>query len=73
MQNVSTPTELQYLPDPIGDRPIKDLPPFVNQEIHDSLLFKKKDDGTEIVDWKLFEEFMTKEGPMNKRQVMKIL
>ena len=57
---------MEYLPDPLNDRPIKDLPPFANKEIPDSLLFKKKEDGTEIVDWKLFEEFMSKEGPMNK-------
>jgi hypothetical protein len=30
---------MEYLPDPINDRPVKDLPPFVNKEISDELLF----------------------------------
>jgi len=58
---------MEFLPDPINDRPVKDLPPFVNKEIRDDLLFKRKDDGAEIIDWKLFEEFMSKEGPLTKR------
>ena len=64
---------MEYLPDPCDDRPIKDLPPFANKELHDSTLFKKKEDGSDSIDWKLFEEFMAKEGPLYKRQVMKIL
>lgn len=55
---------MEYLPDPINDRPMKDLPPFVNKPISDSLLFSKKENGIDIPDWKLFEEFMSKEGPM---------
>ena len=60
---------MEYLPDPCGDRPLKDLPPFVNKAVDDSLLFP---DG-EKPDWKLLEEFMSKEGPILKSQVMKIL
>ena len=58
---------MEYLPDPINDRPVKDLPPFVNKEIKDEVLFKRKDDETTIVDWKILEEFMCKEGPLQKR------
>jgi serine/threonine-protein phosphatase 2B catalytic subunit len=57
----------------LNDRPIKDLPPFANKELRDNLLFKKNNEGVEIVDWKLLEEFMTKEGPIPKRQVLKII
>jgi serine/threonine-protein phosphatase 2B catalytic subunit len=64
---------MEFLPDPINDRPVKDLPPFVNKEISDDLLFTKGEDGSEVVDWKLFEEFMSKEGPLTKRQVLKIM
>ena len=64
---------LEYLPDPINDRPMKDLPPFVNAELKDETLFHKNENGVDIPDWKLFEEFMSKEGPMQKTQVMKIL
>lgn len=60
---------MEYLPDPCGDRPLKDLPPFVNKAVDDSLLFP---DGSKP-DWKLLEEFMSKEGPILKSQVMKIL
>ena len=64
---------MEYLPDPNNDRPMKDLPPFVNAEISDELLFPKKENGIDIPDWKLFEEFMSKEGPMQKSQVLKII
>jgi serine/threonine-protein phosphatase 2B catalytic subunit len=57
---------MEYLPDPVNDRPLKDLPPFVNKEIDDSLLFPRKADGMEIPDWRLLEEFMSKEGPLRK-------
>ena len=43
---------------------MKDLPSFVNKEITDAQLFPTKENGIEIPDWKLFEEFMSKEGPM---------
>ena len=58
---------MEYLPDPCNDRPVTDLPPFANKEIKDEILFIKKDDGTEIIDWKIFQEFMSKEGPLSKR------
>ena len=31
---------MNYLPDPCNDRPIKEVPPFVNKSMSDSLLFK---------------------------------
>jgi len=64
---------MEFLPDPINDRPIKDCPPFVHKSLSNDLLFPKNSTGTEVPDWKLFEEFMSKEGPMLKTQVMKIL
>jgi hypothetical protein len=57
---------MEFLPDPINDRPVKDLPPFANKVLRDDVLFIKNDEGQEVVDWKLFEEFMSKEGPMIK-------
>lgn len=57
---------MEYLPDPVNDRPLKDLPPFVNKAIDDSLLFPRNSEGAEIPDWRLLEEFMSKEGPMSK-------
>ena len=64
---------MDYLPDPINDRPLKDLPPFVNRAVRDEVLFKRNEQGTEVPDWKLLEEFMSKEGPLLKTQVMKII
>lgn len=64
---------MEYLPDPIGDRPLKDLPPFVNKAVDDSVLFKKNEEKGEVPDWKLLEEFMSKEGPLQKTQVMRII
>ena len=64
---------MEFLPDPINDRPVKDLPPFVNKEIKDEMLFTINEEGNEVVDWRMFEEFMSKEGPITKRQVLKLL
>ena len=64
---------MEYLPDPINDRPMKDLPPFVNKAIKDELLFPKDQDGNETTNWKLLQEFMSKEGPLQKSKVMKII
>ena len=53
---------MEFLPDPCGDRHVKDLPPFVNNTIDDKLLFPQDN----VPDWKLLEEFMSKEGPILK-------
>ena len=55
---------MELLLDPNNDRPMKDLPTFVNKEISDELLFPNIENGIPIPDWKLFEEFISKEGPM---------
>lgn len=57
---------MEYLPDPCKDRPLKDLPPFANKSLDDSILFPKNAQGKEIPDWRLLEEFMSKEGPLLK-------
>jgi serine/threonine-protein phosphatase 2B catalytic subunit len=64
---------MEFLPDPVNDRPLKDLPPFVNKALDDSLLFPRNSEGVEVPDWKILEEFMQKEGPLIKAQVMKII
>ena len=60
---------MEFLPDPLGDRKMKDLPPFANKPLDDNMLFPKED----VPDWKLLQEFMQKEGPILKSQVMKII
>jgi len=57
---------MELLPDPINDRPLKELSPFVNKEIEDQYLFPRNSEGVEMPDWKLLEEFMSKEGPLRK-------
>lgn len=37
--------KMEFLPDPINDRPMKDLPPFVNKALADTTLFIKNDQG----------------------------
>ena len=63
---------MEFLPDPVNDRPMKDLPPFANKALPESALFVKGESG-EVPDWKLLEEFMSREGPLLKPQVMKII
>lgn len=60
---------MEYLPDPLNDRPCKDVVPFVNKPIPDSVLFPASKEGEAVVDWKLLEQFMSKEGPLQKGQV----
>jgi hypothetical protein len=45
---------MEFLPDPLNDRPVKDLPPFVNKALKDCDLFVKDEAGSDIVSWKLF-------------------
>jgi len=56
---------MEFLPDPVNDRPMKELPPFANKALPESILFVKGDNG-EVPDWKLLEEFMSREGPLLK-------
>jgi len=58
---------MEFLPDPLNDRPCKDLPPFVNKAVSDDILFPTNSEGQSTVDWKLLEDFMSKEGPLEKR------
>jgi serine/threonine-protein phosphatase 2B catalytic subunit len=37
---------MEFLPDPVNDRTLKDLPPFVHKAINDKLLFPLREDGT---------------------------
>jgi len=46
---------MEYLPDPLDDRPCKDVLPFVNRALSDAVLFPINADGESIVDWKLLE------------------
>ena len=55
---------MEFLHTAIKDRPLKDLPPFVNKAINDNYLFTKNESGQEVPDWKLLEEFMSREGPL---------
>lgn len=36
---------MEFLPDPVNDRPMKDLPPFVNKALPDTTLFIKNEQG----------------------------
>lgn len=64
---------MEYLPDPYNDRPMKDITPFVNKELTDEMLFSTNKGGHKVPKWTLLQEFMVKEGPLRKDQIIKIL
>ena len=59
------------LPDPISDRPLTDAecPKMINKNIEDSLLWP---DG-ELIAWRVLKDFLAREGPLQKPQIMRIL
>ena len=59
------------LPDPIPDRPLTDeqCPRMINKPIEDSALCGEN----EMPDWRLLKDFLAREGPISKPQIMRLL
>ena len=59
------------IPDPIPDRPLTDeqCPRMINKPIADSALFGEND----MPDWRLLKDFLAREGPISKPQIMRLL
>lgn len=59
------------LPDPIPDRNLTDeqCPRMINKPIEDSALFGEND----LPDWRLLKDFLAREGPITKPQIMRLL
>lgn len=69
----SNPNEQHFslLPDPIPDRTLDDAtcPRMINKPLEDSKLWN--DDG--LPNWKLIKDFLIREGPVTKEQIMRLL
>ena len=55
--------QLSLLPDPLGDRVMKDVHTLCNRPIDDADLWGKKN----VPNWKLLEEHLAREGPVTKK------
>ena len=55
--------KLSLLPDPLGDRVVKDVHRLCNRPIDDADLWGRKN----IPNWKLMEEHLAREGPVTKK------
>lgn len=44
---------MEFLPDPLNDRRVKECPLFFNKALNDKLLFSMNKYGIEVPDWKL--------------------
>eukprot|EP00742_Colponemidia_sp_Colp-10_P001050 GILJ01001136.1.p1 GENE.GILJ01001136.1~~GILJ01001136.1.p1 ORF type:complete len:472 (-),score=66.36 GILJ01001136.1:224-1639(-) len=58
------------LPDPLGDRAVKDVPPPPHFPLSHELLFPKKDG---IPDWRLLQKHLTREGRLLKEDVIGVI
>ena len=67
-----TPEETRFslLPDPIPDRKLTDeeCPRMINKPVEDSQLW----DG-DLPNWRLLKDFLAREGPITKPQIMRLL
>lgn len=59
------------LPDPIPDRVLDDAtcPRMINKPMDDSSLW----DSNGLPNWKIIKDFLTREGPITKGQIMRLL
>lgn len=61
---------MEALKDPRGDRQVKDIKPPPHRPLDEKLLFP----GTSnLPDWKLLREHLSKEGPVSKKHVLRII
>lgn len=59
------------LPDPIGDRNLSDerCPRLINRPAPDNVLWKE--DG--LPNWQILKDYLAREGPISKSQIMRLL
>ena len=58
------------LPDPIPDRKLNDTqcPTIINRPISDDMLW-----SGEVPNWRLLKDYLAREGPLTKEQIIKVL
>ena len=59
------------MPDPIPDRPLDDAtcPRMINKPMEDGAIWGDDD----LPKWKILKDFLLREGPLTKDQIMRIL
>lgn len=69
----ANPNEQHFsvLPDPIPDRVLDDAtcPRMINKPMSDNSLW----DSNGLPNWKIIKDFLTREGPITKEQIMRLL
>ena len=71
VEATDTSQSFSLLPDPIPDRKLTDAecPRMINKPIEDNQLWNS--DG--IPNWRLLKDFLAREGPISKPQIMRLL
>ena len=69
--STSTETRFSLLPDPLPDRSLTDAQcaKMINKPLPDNKLWGEN----ELPDWRLLKDFLAREGPILKPQIIKIL
>lgn len=67
----SAETRFSLLPDPLPDRALTDAQcaKIINRPVEDNKLWNDQD----LPDWRLLKDFLAREGPISKPQIMKLL
>ena len=71
VEATDTSQQFSLLPDPIPDRKLTDAecPRMINKPIEDNQLWN--DDN--IPNWRILKDFLAREGPITKPQIMRLL
>jgi hypothetical protein len=71
MVEATEETRFSLLPDPVSDRKLTDAecPKIINRPIEDSELWGDSDKP----DWRLLKDFLAREGPIKKEQILRLL
>ena len=71
MVEASGDAHFSVLPDPIPDRFLDDAtcPRMINKPMEDSSIW----DSNGLPNWRIIKDFLTREGPMTKDQIMRLL
>jgi serine/threonine-protein phosphatase 2B catalytic subunit len=74
---------MDVLPDPCKDRFVKTCPPPPNKPLPDNILYPYKGknmnynsyvgEDSKKPDWRCLKDFLLREGPLKKEQVIKLL
>ena len=71
MVEAAPETPFSLLPDPLPDRKLTDeeCPKIINKPVDDSVLWNSEG----IPNWTVLKDFLAREGPISKPQIMRLL